>query len=164
LSGRWSSKEQSKHTLNNPSTFARVSILPPRVASHASGAVGLILELLGLDVATIQFYCAPCAELMSSICGTLMCGGRTALTKLVSCTANRWLKVERGKKNPTATARAPTHAHDQANLFDNPGKLIRPAVANVFQYYLYCATKIGRQKFGFGAPKKKCVESSAALT
>jgi hypothetical protein len=40
-------------------------------------------------------------------------------------------------------------------LFNTPGGLTRGAVANVFQYYLYCAAKIGRQKFGFGALKKK---------
>ena len=30
-------------------------ILPPHVASHASGAVGLVLESLGLNVVTFQF-------------------------------------------------------------------------------------------------------------
>ena len=39
-------------------------------------------------------------------------------------------------------------------ISDTPGGLIRRAVADIFQSYLYCAAKIGQRKFGFGAPKK----------
>ncbi len=71
--------------------------------------------------------------------------------------------IER-QKNWSAANKTSPYAWDQAILFDIPGGLIRPAVADVFQYYLYCAAEIGRRESGFGAKKTPRTESSAALT
>jgi hypothetical protein len=86
-------------------------------------------------------------------------GGRTASMKLASRPDVLWEGSghREAKKIQTFTMRASTHARDQAPSFDAPGGLIRRAVADVWPSYLYCAAKIGRRKFGFGAPKKNCV-------
>ena len=88
--------------------------------------------------------------------------GRTAPMKLASRSDVLWEgNGHREAKNiQSFTVRASTHARDQAPSFDTPGGAIQRAVADILPSYLYCAAKIGRRKFGFGAPKTKKLSGS----
>ena len=70
--------------------------------------------------------------------------------------------IEWPKKFWLAANRTSPDARDQARSCNTTGGLIRPGVAEIFSSYLNFAAKIGRRKFGFGAPKKKIARGYSA--